>query len=50
MQLANDPGLAVAVIDGFKIAWAKGYGFTEPAGTRRVTAKTLSQAGLISKL
>jgi hypothetical protein len=24
MQLANDPGLAVAVIDGFKIAWARG--------------------------
>jgi len=27
MQLANDPGLAVAVIDGFKIAWAKGVRF-----------------------
>jgi CubicO group peptidase (beta-lactamase class C family) len=49
MQLANDPGLAVAVIDGFKIAWAKGYGFTELAGTRRVTAKTLFQAASISK-
>jgi CubicO group peptidase (beta-lactamase class C family) len=49
LQLANDPGLAVAVIDGFKIAWAKGYGFTEPSGTRPVTAKTLFQAASISK-
>ena len=49
MQLANDPGLAVAVIDGFKIAWTKGYGFTEPSGTRRVTGRTLFQAASISK-
>jgi CubicO group peptidase (beta-lactamase class C family) len=49
MQLANDPGLSVAVIDGFKIVWAKGYGFTEPAGTKPVTTTTLFQAASISK-
>src|SRR5689334_25285379 len=49
MQLAKDPGLSVAVIDGFKIVWTKAYGFTEPAGTKLVTTKTLFQAASISK-
>jgi CubicO group peptidase (beta-lactamase class C family) len=26
------PGISVAVIDNFKIAWAKGYGVTETGG------------------
>jgi CubicO group peptidase (beta-lactamase class C family) len=49
MKLYNDPGLSVAVIDGFKIAWAKGYGTTELGGKSPVTTKTLFQAGSISK-
>jgi CubicO group peptidase (beta-lactamase class C family) len=49
MKLCKDPGLSVAVIDGYKIAWAKSYGTTELGGTTPVTTKTLFQAGSISK-
>jgi CubicO group peptidase (beta-lactamase class C family) len=49
MQLYNGPGLSVAVIDNFKIAWAKGYGVTEAGSHNPVTIHTLFQAGSISK-
>src|ERR1700680_4122505 len=49
MQLYKCPGLSVAVIDDFKIAWAKGYGVTEAGGNQPVTVHTLFQAGSISK-
>lgn len=43
------PGLSVAVIRHFELAWAKGYGVTEPGGHRPVTTRTLFLAGSISK-
>src|SRR5882724_9418557 len=49
MQLYKGPGLTVAVIDGYKIAWTKAYGTTELGGKAPVTTKTLFQAGSISK-
>jgi len=49
MKLYKDPGLTVAVIDGYKIAWTKAYGTTELGGNAPVTTKTLFQAGSISK-
>jgi CubicO group peptidase (beta-lactamase class C family) len=49
MQLYKVPGLSVAVIDNFKIAWAKGYGVTETGSHNLVTVHTLFQAGSISK-
>ena len=49
MQLYNVPGLSVAVVDNFKIAWAKGYGVTESGSSTPVTVHTLFQAGSISK-
>jgi CubicO group peptidase (beta-lactamase class C family) len=49
MKLYNAPGLSVAVIDGYQIAWAKAYGTTELGGRTLVTSKTLFQAGSISK-
>ena len=49
MKLCKDPGLSVAVIDGYKIAWTKAYGTTELGGTTPVTTNTLFQAGSISK-
>lgn len=49
MKLYNVPGLSVAVIEDYKIAWTKSYGVTEPGGATPVTAKTLFQAGSISK-
>jgi CubicO group peptidase (beta-lactamase class C family) len=49
MELYKCPGLSVAVIDNFKIAWAKGYGVTEAGTHTPVTVHTLFQAGSISK-
>jgi CubicO group peptidase (beta-lactamase class C family) len=49
MQTYRVSGLSVAVIDNFKIAWAKGYGVTEPGSHNPVTIRTLFQAGSISK-
>ena len=49
MKLYNAPGLSVAVIDDYKIAWAKAYGTTELGGKTPITTKTLFQAGSISK-
>jgi CubicO group peptidase (beta-lactamase class C family) len=49
MQLYRAPGVSVAVIDDFKIAWAKGYGVTEAGGSAPVTVHTLFQAASISK-
>src|SRR5713226_1159245 len=48
MNLYNVPGLSVAVIEDYKIAWTKCYGVTEPGGTVPVTPKTLFQAGKLS--
>src|SRR5262245_44212663 len=49
MKVCNVPAFSVAVIDGYKIAWAKAYGTTELGGKDLVTTKTLFQAGSISK-
>jgi CubicO group peptidase (beta-lactamase class C family) len=49
MEKYHIPGLSIAVIDNFKIAWAKGYGVTESGGPTPVTTHTLFQAGSVSK-
>jgi len=49
MKLFKVPAVSVAVIDDYKIAWAKGYGVTEASGAMPVTTRTLFQAGSISK-
>src|SRR5260221_930554 len=49
MKLYQVPALSVAVIDDYKIAWAKAYGVTEPGGKTPATPKPLFQAGSISK-
>lgn len=49
MDTYKVPGLSAAVIDNYQIAWAKGFGVTEPGGNTPVTTKTLFQAGSISK-
>ena len=49
MDAFKVPGLSVAVIDNYKIVWAKGFGVTEPGGAKPVTPHTLFQAGSISK-
>lgn len=49
MQVYKVPGLSIAVIDNFKIVWAKGYGVIATGSTTPVIAKTLFQAASISK-
>lgn len=43
------PGISVAVIDDYKIVWAKGYGVTGNGANTPVTPRTLFLAGSISK-
>ncbi|HET9836808.1 MAG TPA: serine hydrolase [Candidatus Angelobacter sp.] len=49
MDTYKIPGLSVAVVDDYKIVWAKGFGVTEYGGSTPVTTRTLFQAGSISK-
>jgi CubicO group peptidase (beta-lactamase class C family) len=49
MRLYKVPAFSIAVIDGFRIAWAKGYGVTEAGGSVPVTPHTLFMAGSIAK-
>lgn len=49
MDLYKVPALSIAVIDDYKIAWAKGYGTISVGSTAPVGTKTLFQAGSISK-
>ncbi|MHC4513579.1 MAG: serine hydrolase domain-containing protein [Planctomycetota bacterium] len=43
------PGLSLAVIDGFEISWAKGYGHLRAGRDEPVTPQTLFQTGSIGK-
>ncbi len=43
------PGLSLAIIDGGKIVYARGYGVTAPGGKEPVTPETLFLAGSVSK-
>ncbi|MGH7561851.1 MAG: serine hydrolase domain-containing protein, partial [Gemmatimonadales bacterium] len=49
MRRYHVPGLSLAVIEGWKIVHAKGYGVTEFGGKTAVDTTTLFQAGSISK-
>jgi CubicO group peptidase (beta-lactamase class C family) len=49
MELYKVPGVSIAVINDFKIEWAKGYGVKETGGNDPVTTETLFQAASISK-
>ena len=49
MEYYGVPGVSIAVVDGFELAWAKGYGVLEAGGTDRVTPDSLFNAGSIAK-
>lgn len=48
MRTLKVPGVAIAVVRGGKLDWAKGYGVTAQGGAA-VDAETLFQAGSVSK-
>ncbi|MCI0691639.1 serine hydrolase [candidate division KSB1 bacterium] len=49
MQHYKVPGVSIAVIENFKIAWSKAYGLRDTATKEPVALETLFQAGSISK-
>jgi CubicO group peptidase (beta-lactamase class C family) len=49
MQRLRVPGVSVAVIEGFRIHWAKGYGIADVETGRPVDADAAFQAASISK-
>lgn len=49
MKFYNISGISIAVIDNYKIDWAKGYGWADIEEKKPVTEKTLFQAASISK-
>jgi CubicO group peptidase (beta-lactamase class C family) len=42
-------GLSVAVVNNYKVVWAKGYGWADESEKRPVTTETLFEPGSISK-
>ena len=49
MRYWHVPGVSLAVVDDFKIVYARGFGVTEFGGTTPVDTTTLFLAGSISK-
>jgi CubicO group peptidase (beta-lactamase class C family) len=49
MKKYNIRGLSIAVVNNYKIEWARGYGYADISGERPVTGKTLFQSASISK-
>ena len=49
MRDFGTPGLSIAVIEGGRLAWARGYGVADSKSRRPVTTETLFQAASISK-
>ena len=49
MQAAHAPGIAVALIKGGHIGWAKGYGLADIDAKRPITADTLFMLASVSK-
>jgi len=49
MQFYGVPGVSIAVVDSFRIAWVEGYGVVDAEAGGPVTGETLFQAASISK-
>jgi len=49
MRLYHVPGVSLAIVDNFKIVFARGYGVTEFGGSKAVDTTTLFLAGSMSK-
>ncbi|SHG62412.1 serine hydrolase domain-containing protein [Pedobacter caeni] len=49
MKHYNVAGVSVAVIDNYKMVWAKAYGYADKEENRKVTTNTMFEPGSISK-
>ena len=49
MEHYEVPGVSIAVIDGFEIVWAEGFGSLRAGGETAVTETTLFHAGSVAK-
>jgi CubicO group peptidase (beta-lactamase class C family) len=49
MRTYHVPGVSIAIVDGSRVVFERGYGVTEFGGSRAVDSTTLFQAGSISK-
>src|SRR5262245_44221606 len=49
MDKSNVPGLAIAIVDGERLVWAEGFGYTRRSNQAKVTADTLFSLQSISK-
>jgi CubicO group peptidase (beta-lactamase class C family) len=49
MSYYKIPGLSIAVVNDYRIEWAKGYGLADTSENSPVTTETLFQAGSVSK-
>lgn len=49
MALRRTPGLAIAFVDGDKLIWAEGFGYTDDSKKSKVTADTVFSLQSISK-
>ncbi|TAD83420.1 MAG: class A beta-lactamase-related serine hydrolase [Bacteroidetes bacterium] len=49
MKKLNIKGLSIAVVNDYKIEWAKGYGYADEQTQKKVTVTTLFEPGSISK-
>jgi CubicO group peptidase (beta-lactamase class C family) len=49
MAQANVPGLAIAIVDGERLVWAEGFGYTDRSHQVKVTLDTLFSLQSISK-
>ncbi|WP_299113233.1 serine hydrolase domain-containing protein [uncultured Winogradskyella sp.] len=45
----NIPGVSIAVMNNGVVEWARGYGMADTSQNKKVTTKTLFQAGSVSK-
>ncbi len=50
MKFHKIPGVSIAVINNYKIEWARGYGVREAGANEGITPDTLFQGGSVSKV
>jgi CubicO group peptidase (beta-lactamase class C family) len=45
----REVGLSIALVDGRRVVWTRGFGYADLASRSRVTANTLFQIGSVAK-